>query len=219
MKARLPKKAAIWAAAAGVAFLALVWLRIGVAQSASGVTGVLLTYGLIMAGTLALVAVIVWLVSVKRRPLRRVVERLRAEHPNSVVVLAMGTDDFYLGLGRATAALHPYECGLKRLFVVEISHSDVAFWAANSLPKPVATFEREHVVGIRQEVISGPIGLRATVMLVIRSGVEEIVLPFLVIRDRGTGLLPRDQSDLDLLLTTVTETTGVPKLQTASGLD
>jgi hypothetical protein len=216
MKARLPKKTAIWAAAAGVTFLALMWLRIGVTQSASGVTGVLLTYGLIMAGTLALVAVLMWLVSVKRRPLRRVVERLRAEHPNSVAVLAMGTDDFYLGLGRTTAALHPYERGLKRMFVVEISASGVVFWPANSLPTPAAIFEREHVVGIRQKVISGPIGLRATVMLVIRSGVEEIVLPFLVIRDRGTGLLPRDQSDLDQLLTTVTETTGVPKLQQAS---
>lgn len=218
MKARLPKKAAIWAAAAGVTYLALMWLRIGVTQSATGAATLLLTYGLVMMGTLALVTVLTLLVLVKRRPLRRVVERLRAEHPNSVVVLAMGTDDFYLGLGRATAALHHYECGLKRLFVVEISNSNVAFWAANSLPKPVATFEREHVVGMRQEAISGPIGFRATVMLVIRSGVEEIVLPFLVIRDRGTGLLPRDQSDLDLLLTTVTETTGVPKLQTAPGL-
>jgi hypothetical protein len=219
MKARLPKKAAIWATAAWVAFLVLMWLRLGVAQSGTGAATLLLTYGLVMMGTLALVTVLTLLVSVKRRPLRRVVERLHAENPNNVVVLAMGTDDFYLGLGRATAALHPYERGLKRLFVVEISASGVVFWAANSLPKPAVIFEREHVVGIRQEVISGPIGLRATVMLVVRSGVEEIVLPFLVIRDRGTGLLPRDQSDLDQLLTTVTETTGVPKLQTASGLD
>jgi hypothetical protein len=216
MRARRLKKSAVWATAVWVVFLALMCLRIWVSQSANGAAALLLNFGLIILGTLALYALIAWLVSVNRRPLRRLVEMLRQEHPDSVVVLAMGTDDFYLGVSRATHALQRYERGLKRMFVAEFSPSSVAFWDASSTPTKVAMFEREHVVGIHQESMNGPIGFRATVVLVIRTPSEEIVLPFLIIRDRGAGLLPRDQGELNEFLTDVTKTTGIPRQLPAS---
>jgi hypothetical protein len=115
----------------------------------------------------------------------------------------MGTDDFFLGLRLFPDATHPYgRRTLLRLFVIAFAENGVRLWNADLQAGPVIEFDPERVVGLHRENVYGPTGSADTAVLVVR-GADEIVLPFLVISDRGTGLKPMDGRALDELFTEI----------------
>lgn len=188
-----------WASVSWVVFLVLMASRVAIGTAAGGPFALFMTFAVIVVGTLALVAAIVAGVRLQRRPLTRTIARLSAQRRDALVFQAMGTDDFFLGLNLYPDPAHPVGRGtLKRYFVMLIFSGGVECWTGTD-DAPAVRIEADRVVGLRHERLNGPMGMLETLVLVVQ-GARDIQLPLLPISERGTGIKPMDEYDLERLI-------------------
>ena len=188
-----------WASVSWVVFLVLMAIRVAVGTAAGGPFALFMTFALIVVATLALFAATVAGVRLHRRPLTRTIARLTAQRPEALVFQAMGTDDFFLGLNLFPDPARPIgRAGLKRYFVMAMSTDGVECWTGTG-DAPAVRIDAGHIVALRHEEFPGPEGRQETLVLVVR-GVRDVQLPLLPISERGTGIKPMDEYDLERLI-------------------
>lgn len=194
-RTRIRRSSGFWASAAWVAFLILMAIRVAAGAAGGGPVAVLLTFALIVLGTLGLIAAITAGIALKRRPLRRLQDALKAVAQTALVMQAMGTDDFFLGLRLLDPSDASTKKRLGRIFVLRVVDGGLEFWSPKFPDASQGRIAGTEIAGMSVESINGPVGRRPTVCVTVR-GEREVVLSFLPISERGAGLKPMDGSEM-----------------------
>ncbi|TIH26219.1 hypothetical protein [Subtercola vilae] len=183
----------------------LIASTIQASQNGSGGVQLTLTVSVITIVVVILAAGVPIYVFYRRRTMG--ISELRAQFPGSVIITGIGYDEFAVGivrLGRSEfgaawqASVHTTK--RTRFTLLVFSADGLTLWNASSKPTQVGAIPNSLIASIGTGTIAYAYGERVSLVVTVGLTGQSIRLPWLVMKDTGGGILPRDSAGISKVL-------------------